>query len=197
MLACINTLPVSLLPQAPSHIEVVSVKILSQPTPFIISVVYTPPSISDAHFTDTLNYLQLLRSSHDMPIYIVGDFNCPDVDWTLLTSSNCKSTQLCEMLFDNDLAQLIDFPTHIEGNLLDLFITNQDDSPPLISKLSNCPIVSDHVPILVTLPSPSDNSNYRVCTTPSNEFNSLRLTSSPYQITSLNMISLSTIVSLM
>ena len=158
--ACANSLlAIPALPNAPPHIESVSVTINTK-SPFIISIFYIPPSATEMHFSDFLNYLQVLYTSHNIPIYATGDFNCPDANWSILTSSNYKSTKLCDdLLFDNNLLQLIDFPTHSEGNILNLFLTNKGDSPPVISSISNCVITSDYVPILVTLSSSINKSH--------------------------------------
>ena len=99
------------------------------PTPIILSVLYIPPSATVQYFSDIFVHLHYLFSSHKFPIFVVGDFNCPDLNWSTLTATSNKSSSLCDFMFDNNLLQLIiiDFPTHSAGNLLDLthlIITN-------------------------------------------------------------------------
>ena len=83
----------------------------------------------------------------------MGDFNCPDVNWSSFTASKYPSRLLCDFVFDNDLCQLVVLPTHIHGNILDLVLVC---SPDLISNLhvhTNQPQFpsSDHFPITFTL----------------------------------------------
>ena len=61
-------------------------------------------------------------------LVILGDFNLPDIQWDLLTGTTPASEKLCELLFRSGLFQLINEPTLIQGNILDLLLTNIDDS---------------------------------------------------------------------
>ena len=76
----------------------------------------------------------------------MGDFNSPDIDWPTLSGNTCFSNQLCDLMFQFNLLQLVNSPTHICGNMLDLVITNSDN---FINSLivhpynGNC-ITSDH-----------------------------------------------------
>ena len=53
----------------------------------------------------------------------IGDFNFPSIDWSTFNSDN-KTQIFVDAVLDNDFTQLIDFPTHIRGNILDLALTN-------------------------------------------------------------------------
>ena len=60
---------------------------------------------------------------------IVGDFNIPALDWSDPSSpvnigGNAAGDKICHLMGDNFLFQLIDGPTHIAGNKLDLLLCN-------------------------------------------------------------------------
>jgi len=46
-----------------------------------------------------------------------------------LTASSEFSLTLCDIIFQYNFAQLIDQPTHKQGNILDLFITEEISIP--------------------------------------------------------------------
>ena len=78
----------------------------------------------------------------------MGDFNVPDVNWATLTASTSFSSQLCDLVFQSNLLQIIDCPTHIHGNVLDLVFTNCNDAINSFSVYTDNTI-SDHY--LITL----------------------------------------------
>jgi len=82
--------------------------------------VYRPPNTSPE--TDVLLYGELRKISVGH-IIIVGDFNCPNVNYDLLDADN-EGMRLLEFLDDNFLLQLIDSPTRA-NNILDLLIVSQ------------------------------------------------------------------------
>ena len=70
----------------------------------------------------------------------------PDIDWSTLTGSSAVAGELCNIIFDLNLFQYVNQPTHIQGNTLDLMLS---DSGNLIHSLSvvpshQTPIHSDH-----------------------------------------------------
>ncbi len=58
------------------------------------------------------------------PTLLLGDFNCPDINWSIMTASSHFSSSLCDTLFSLNLVQLVTEPTHIHGNILDIIATN-------------------------------------------------------------------------
>ena len=66
----------------------------------------------------------------------IGDFNLPGINWQSNTSSR-KGLQLLETVNDVFMEQIIDFPTHIGGNTLDLCLTNKPENVINISSLGN------------------------------------------------------------
>ena len=59
------------------------------------------------------------------PFYILGDFNLPYIDWNI-PSTTYNDCHKCFIKFcsDNLFTQLIDSPTHKNGNILDLLLCN-------------------------------------------------------------------------
>ena len=83
----------------------------------------------------------------------MGDFNVPDINWNMLSGSTTFSNQLCDLVFQYDLSQIVDCPTHIAGNVLDLIFTNCDcviNSMVIHSNILH-PVTSDHYLISLTL----------------------------------------------
>ncbi len=76
------------------------------------------------------------------PHIIVGDFNMPEIDW-LSYSSPSKYQRFLDILADKSLDQMVDFPTHIRGNMLDLVLTNCPDRVVNIENVGNL-ANSDH-----------------------------------------------------
>ena len=62
----------------------------------------------------------------DINTFLIGDVNLPDINWLDGTSA-ARGRRILETTVEEDLAQLVDFPTHIKGNILDLVITNCPD----------------------------------------------------------------------
>ena len=89
--------------------------------PLILCTVYVPPNPSDDYNISLLNYLTELCSS-SANVIIAGDFNLPDINWFSLTGMSFFAKLFCEFVFDNNLFQHVDSPTHVEGNILDIVL---------------------------------------------------------------------------
>ena len=55
---------------------------------------------------------------------LIGDFNFPCIDWIYETTS-WKSVRFFYSTKEHLFDQLIDFPTHVLGNTLDLLLSNR------------------------------------------------------------------------
>ena len=78
---------------------------------------------------------------------ILGDFNSPDIDWLTFSSATAKSELLCDFTLDNNLVQLIQEPTHVHGNILDLIFSNYNTtefSNITVHPISDFRLQSDH-----------------------------------------------------
>ena len=110
------------------YMEVISVEVTINNLNFVICLTYRPPTTyTEQYDTLLLSYLRSFDDSTDL--LIVGDLNLPDVDWNTYSGCTTISNAHAEMihkLFDLNLMQLIDNPTHVTGNILDVILTNTD-----------------------------------------------------------------------
>ena len=155
LIAIKDTIPVSVLSlHLPNNApEAIAVR-LNLRIPIILSCVYLLPCLSDPYMEVTIsNLTQIVQSDPSTVSIIVGDFNLPDVQWDTLSSTSSSSSTFCDFVFDNSLIQLINHPTHVKGNILDLVLTNSENS---IANLTIAPatkwITTDHFEITFQLP---------------------------------------------
>ena len=90
----------------------------------IFCCVYVPP---DSSVSSLANFLSDITSSFNNCI-ILGDFNFPDIDWSVLMGTSHQSNCFCDLVFDCNLTQHVHDPTHVKGNLLDIVLTSQSVS---------------------------------------------------------------------
>ena len=84
--------------------------------------VYIPPSSSKS-LVVVSNMIDLIRHliPKQSPFYILGDFNLQNIDWYIpITTYNDCHKCFIKFCSDNLFTQLIDSPTHMNGNILDL-----------------------------------------------------------------------------
>ena len=125
LIAIKQTIPSRII-SIPDEVEALTVQLMLY-EPINLCLIYNPPNCSEVYKQDLLSYLETTMQSL-VKTYILGDFNSPDIDWATL-SSNCNfSSSLCDLSFQYDFSQVIDSPTHIHGNTLDLIFTNSPDS---------------------------------------------------------------------
>ncbi len=68
----------------------------------------------------------MLRATNDNTIFI-EDFNLPGVERERGRAREAKGGELLETAVEEGLDQLVTFPTHTKGNILDLLLTNCSD----------------------------------------------------------------------
>ena len=86
--------------------------------------IYLPPLPSPDSVKRLCNVISNLFT-YNTPIYILGDFNLPDIDWSIPTSyGNVSHDLFLSFCNNNALQQLVTEPTHKGGNILDLLIGN-------------------------------------------------------------------------
>ena len=116
---------------------------------FIITCVYVPPNCSDSYHLGLNDFIKNLTSTSSSSVslnhLIIGDFNSPDINWSTLCAPSSQSDSLCNTIFSCNLFQLVNSPTHVKGNILDLVLAN---CPDLISNVVvhsyNPSLHSDH-----------------------------------------------------
>ena len=123
---------------------------VSAPKSLFVCLVYIPPRSDFICYSALFDFITV--STNQSEVVLLGDFNCPDINWPSLTASECSLHLLGDFVFGNDLCQLVELPTHIHGNTLDLVLVC---SPDLVSLHvhTNQPQFSssDHYPISFSL----------------------------------------------
>ena len=131
----------------PGDEELVLVKINNN----IVIVCYYRPNHGDS-ISGFVDVMSKLFDKHPCDhIVIVGDFNFPGYDWQSASiKQNCQYKTLHKdflaFLEEHNLSQIIDEPTHVKGNTLDLACSTQ---PLRLSAQVISPGVSDHFIISV------------------------------------------------
>ena len=103
-----------------------------------VTLVYRPPLADQTN----INELCKLFENCDENSIFIGDINFPAINWSDLTSDR-SSEAFLNCITENGFDQLVDFPTHLRGNTLDLVITNQPENILCIEPIGNL-TNSDH-----------------------------------------------------
>lgn len=111
--------------------------------PITLCVTYVPPSPTPIYYDNLFNFLSNLHSISD-ELIILGDFNFPGIDWDTLSGYSPVSNQFCDLVFQTSLSQLINTPTHIHGNILDLLLTNLENRICHLQVHTDSYLQSDH-----------------------------------------------------
>ena len=123
MIAINNSILSKLISSDP-NCEFLSIQISVIPA-FVLCCLYIPPNCADQVFLEYINSIG--NVNFEMDAVILGDFNAPDINWSSLSASTASSTTLCDIVFYNNLLQVVSEPTHVHGNTLDLLLTNSPD----------------------------------------------------------------------
>ncbi len=107
--------------------EIVTIELCLSPKNLLLSCVYVPPNCDHAYQSHLFDHISLQSSTSTSDVLFVGDFNAPDINWSTQTASSHFSDSLCSCLSNNNLVQLVNNPTHVQGNILDLAFTNAYD----------------------------------------------------------------------
>lgn len=138
-----------------STVEMIVVNVYTRP-PILLCCLYIPPASTEVYLQEVIASLSGLPSQRDL--IIVGDFNAPDINWLTLTAESPSSKKICEFVFLHNLMQLIEVPTHVNGNILDLVLTNCPGRiTNMIVEEHPCLSVSDHCLIKLGMSSSKDN----------------------------------------
>jgi len=74
---------------------------------------------------DEAFYRQLQVASQSQALFLMGDFNHPDITWEDHTARQVQSRRFLQSIDDNFLMQVVEEPTR-KGALLDLALTNKE-----------------------------------------------------------------------
>lgn len=131
---------------APSEMIWIEISGLARGHKIIVGNYYRPnknDAISASAFVDSLALATQHAERTNSKIVLVGDFNCPDIDWAGVGGdyrSNDSQKQLRDAISDASLTQLVTTPTR-GNNILDLVCSSH---PELIQNLEVTPAFSDH-----------------------------------------------------
>jgi len=123
------------------------------------NLVYRPPSAGADSITELAN---LVKSAGAKTVFM-GDFNMPSIDWNGGGGARGRESVFQEAVEESFMQQLVDFPTQVRGNILDLLITNVPERIEEIFEIGRLG-KSDHVMILtaITIDSATDDDNVAV-----------------------------------
>jgi len=148
----------------PLELEALYVQI-GNTDPINYCLVYIPPNSSEVYIQTLCDFLTICSNDK---LVLIGDFNFPTINWDILQGETPMSNLFCDLVFNLNLVQMINEPTHIHGNILDLILIIDDNLITSLSVHSNSslPIVSDHFAMTFSLnsslPSPSKFSPFYV-----------------------------------
>lgn len=114
----------------------------------VLLCVYIPPSLVRESIKPLSNVFDFVFEKYPSSgILVVGDFNFPDIDWSLHTvrdHSKLKTVHksFLDLLMLHNLIQMVRRPTHCQGNILDLVLTNRKHQVNEIEIIE--PGLSDH-----------------------------------------------------
>lgn len=140
MIAIKSTLS-SFLVETHSPLEIVWAACFSASSKILIGACYRPPDAGPS-FSDELrqSMAAAVQSYQCENVYLLGDFNFPDVDWQSLSSTSRASAEFINLTLDFNLFQTVDAPTR-GSNTLDLILSN---APETIGPILYREGLSDH-----------------------------------------------------
>ena len=157
----------SILPiDASGYDFICGIIVYSRLNALLIVNVYLPP-ISSNYYIFSINLKQALELCYEQfeaavsslgilhkDFVITGDFNLPRSNWNTFTSTCFREQSYCDVLFGMSFPQVVDKPTHVAGNVLDLVFTTCNVSCIETASLD----VSDHFIISVVVDIPLEES---------------------------------------
>ena len=106
--------------------EMLCIDVYDGRKPIRFICLYIPPHISKC--STAIENLCLSLSNlfvHDMPFFVLGDLNFPNIDWTVpISRGDTAHDTFLNFCMSNNLHQCIYESTHEKGNILDLLLTN-------------------------------------------------------------------------
>ena len=131
--------------------EVVIVKVTSRFNNFYIFSIYRNPNLDNSIYDCLLSSMASVQEMDQKAAFLsMGDFNAHHRDWlSSLSPTNQYGVAAYDFSCVSGCDQLVDGPTHISGNCLDLVMT---DTPGIVTTTINSPIgSSDHNSLSIKL----------------------------------------------
>ena len=116
---------------------------------------YRPPSSGNEN---TERLCEILKNLPPKTI-MIGDINMPNINWATMESDS-KGRKLVETIEEEGLTQLVEFCTHLKGNILDLIISNCPEKIISITDMGRLG-KSDHSILLLEIEGKSSNTQIR------------------------------------
>ncbi len=142
MLIVHKSIPTSRRRDLETNCELLWVQLTLPRLKLLVGVYYRPPGSSSDHIIQLSHSLAAISDA--CPVVLCGDFNVANIDWDMVspTSPSREATQLCDIVQDNSLYQLVDAPNR--GNrTLDLLLSNRPDLLQAVNTIDGLP-ASDH-----------------------------------------------------
>ena len=95
-------------------------KILTKKEPLNVILVYRPPTTSKENTEKLYDLLRRMPKN----TALIGDINIPHINWEEMNATGARGQDLLNVVLEEELEQLVLFPTHDKGNILDLLLTN-------------------------------------------------------------------------
>ncbi|XP_072037138.1 uncharacterized protein [Amphiura filiformis] len=129
-----------------SEVDFVAAKIVNGNHSIVVASLYRPTN-NDLQYMEELNSAisHLCISNPGCPIWIAGDINLPDIDWSTnsIISHQYRlalNESFLQLMTTTGLEQMVNFPTRGD-NTLDIILTNR---PSLTNTCAGLPGLSDH-----------------------------------------------------
>ncbi len=102
---------------------------------FTANLIYRSPNST---IENTIKLCNIIENSNDKDFNLfIGDFNMPEINWNTYSCNLSKYANFIDILNQKSLHQLVNFPTHKKGNILDLVLTNKPDCILNIENIGN------------------------------------------------------------
>ena len=114
--------------------------------PLIVGALYRPPNSNEEYMLKLTNAIEKINQQYKKAVlWLGGDLNLPDIDWTTATTEGNQvklsiNERFINMMQNCGLEQKVNFNTRKE-NILDLFLTNR---PSLVTRCTPLPGLGDH-----------------------------------------------------
>ncbi|XP_072024987.1 uncharacterized protein [Amphiura filiformis] len=129
-----------------SEVDFVAAKIVNGNHSIVVASLYRPTN-NDLQYMEELTSIisHLCISNPGCPIWISGDINLPDIDWSTNSIVSYQyrlalNQSFLQLMTSTGLEQMVDFPTRGD-NTLDIILTNR---PSLTNTCASLPGLSDH-----------------------------------------------------